>query len=74
MTSTNTLIQSALAAPTTHCVITAYADGSVRRHETRSAASAETFAIGERRKIGRPLINRDTGRPVEVVSVTVSAL
>lgn len=71
---TNALIHAALSAPKTHCVTTAYADGSVRRHETRSAASAETFAIGERRKIGRPLINRDTGLPVEVVSVTVSPL
>jgi hypothetical protein len=68
------LIDAALAAPKTHCVVTLYADGSVRRHETRSQATAENFATGERRKIGRSLLSRDTGNPVEVVGVTVETL
>jgi hypothetical protein len=67
----NMLIQAALAAPKTHAVLTAYADGRVKRHETRSLATAENHAIGERRKIGRDLIDRQTGRTVRVVSVEV---
>ena len=65
------LIEAALAAPKTHVAVTLYADGSVKRHETRSLATAENYATGERRKVGRSLINRDTGKPVEVVGVTV---
>ena len=67
-------INAALAAPKTHAVVTTYADGRTRRHETRSEATAETHAIGERRKIGRCLIDRDTGRTVRVVSVDIVAL
>jgi hypothetical protein len=70
----NPLIEAALAAPKTHAVVTLYADGSAKRHETRSLASAENFATGERRKVGRSLINRETGSAVEVVGVTVEAL
>lgn len=58
------LIAAALAAPKTHCVVTTYADGTVKRHETRSLASSETYAIGERRKIGHDLISRETGKTV----------
>jgi hypothetical protein len=71
---TSQLIAAALAAPKTHVCVTLYADGSVKRHETRSQATAENFATGERRKIGRSLISRDTGNPVEVVGVTVETL
>lgn len=67
------LITAAAAAPKTHVVITTYADGATSRHETRSAATAENFAIGERRKVGRDLISRDGGT-VRVVSVDVVAL
>ena len=65
------IIQAALDAPKTHCVVTLYADGSVKRHETRSLATAENFAVGERRKVGRSLIDRSTGNTVQVVGVTV---
>lgn len=68
------LIAAAHAAPKTHAVITTYADGSTVRHETRSAAAAETWAIGERRKIGRALVDRATGAAVRVVSVETIAL
>lgn len=71
---THPLIAAALAAPKTHAVVTTYADGTVQRHETRSLATAENWAIGERRKIGRTLIDRATGRNVQVVSVEVVAL
>jgi hypothetical protein len=74
MTSASLLITAALAMPKTHAVVTTYADGSTKTFETRSLRSAETHAIGERRKIGRNLINRDTGSRVCVVSVEVVAL
>lgn len=67
----NPLVEAALAMPKTHCVLTLYEDGSVCRHETRNEASAEMFAIGQRRKIGRELIDRETGTKVRVVSVEV---
>lgn len=68
------LISAALAAPKTHVVVTTYADGATKRHETRSEATAENWAHLERQKIGRDLISRDTGSTVRVVSVEVSAL
>lgn len=43
-------------------------------HESISMAGAENFAMGERRKIGRNLINRETGKTVRVASVTVEAI
>jgi hypothetical protein len=68
------LINAALAAPKTHAVLTVYADGTVKHHETRSLATAENFAIGERRRIGRDLLNRETGDTVRIVSVEVVKL
>jgi hypothetical protein len=74
MTATHPLIAAAMAAPKTHVVVTTYADGRARRHETRNAASAETYAVGERRKVGRDLIDRMTGEAVKVVSVVVERI
>lgn len=68
------LIQAALAQPKTHRVVTTYFDGRTRTHETRSAVTAESHAIGERRKIGRKLVDRDTGKTVQVVSVVVEPI
>ncbi|RWO57143.1 MAG: hypothetical protein E5Y10_22820 [Mesorhizobium sp.] len=68
---TAALMKAALAAPKTHAVISTYADGSQRRYDTRNAASAENHAVGERRKIGRDLISRETGGIVRVVSVEI---
>ncbi len=73
-TSIDALLSAALAAPRTHAVLTTYASGRVKRHETRNAASAENHAVGERRKIGRELIDRETGDKVRVVSVEIVAL
>ncbi|MBZ9706086.1 hypothetical protein LB543_05050 [Mesorhizobium sp. ESP7-2] len=67
-------IAAALAKPFTHTVITTYADGTQKRHDTRSAAAAENWAIGEERKIGRDLIDRATGKTVRVVSVDVEPI
>lgn len=71
---TNPLIAAALAAPKTHAVVTTYADGKVRRFETRNEPSAENHAVGERSKVGRNLIDRDTGKTVRVVSVIVERI
>lgn len=65
------LIARIQAMPKTHAVVTTYADGEVLAHATHSAAAAETWAVGERRKIGRDLIDRDTGETVRVVSVEI---
>lgn len=65
------LIARAHAMPKTHRVVTLYACGKERTHDTRSAASAELHAGHERRKIGRDLIDRDTGATVRVVSVEI---
>ncbi|WP_267550346.1 hypothetical protein [Rhizobium rhizogenes] len=68
------LVAAALAMPNTHEVVTLFADGTSRSFKTRNRASAENYAVGERRKIGKDLINRDTGATVHVVDVYVAAL
>ena len=68
------LIARAQAMPMTHRVTTTYADGATKIHDVRSQGAAENFATGERRKIGRPLISRDPGSEVMVVSVVIYAL
>lgn len=69
---TAALIKAALDAPKTHVVVTTFSDGRQRRHETRNAASAKTHAdFVERPKIGRDLIDRETGEIVRVVSVKI---
>jgi hypothetical protein len=70
----NPLIAAALAAPKTHRVVTTYIDGHQRIHETRSEMAGRMYAVGERRKIGRDLIDRVTGETVCVVSVEVEAI
>ena len=69
-----TRIAAALAQPLTHRVLTTYADGRTRHHDTRSLASAQTHAPCETRKVGRDLIDPDTGLTVRVVSVSVGTI
>jgi hypothetical protein len=71
---THPLIAATLAAPKTHKVVTTYADGTVREFETRSERTAENHAVLDRRKIGRDLISRETGKTVRVVSVAVEPI
>ena len=71
---THDLIARVQAMPMTHAVVTKFADGTERRFEVRSQKAGENHAIGERRKIGRDLLNRDTDATVRVVSVDVVAL
>lgn len=68
------LISRAQAMPMTHRVTTTYADGATKIHDARSEGAAENFATGERRKVGRCLVSRDTGKTVQVVSVVITAL
>ncbi|MBY3333765.1 hypothetical protein HFN98_24550 [Rhizobium laguerreae] len=68
------LIARRLAAPKQFEVVTLYADGTSHSHPTETRAQADKHAVGERRKVGRSLINRATGVAVEVVDVYVSAL
>jgi len=67
-------LQAQLARPLTHRVTTLYTSGTAKTHDTRSLAQAENFAIGERRKIGRELIDRTTGSTVQVLRVLISLI
>ncbi len=71
---THPLILRAMAQPVTHRVVTVYADGRRLAYDTRGPGQAENWATGERRKIGRDLIDRDTGATVRVVAVEVETL
>ena len=68
------IIARVKAMPMTHKVVTWFADGATRTYETRSMGAAENYATGERRKIGKTLINRETGAAVNVIDVTIEAL
>jgi hypothetical protein len=78
MTSTdekiNALIAARLAAPKNFRVVTLYVSGATRTHDTETAGQAENYAVGERRKIGRDLISRETGKTVRVVSVEIGRI
>lgn len=74
MSAPHPLIAAALAMPNTHRVVTRYADGAELVHETRSFATAENWAVGERRQIGRDLLDRATGNTVRVVDVAIEAI
>lgn len=67
-------LEALAAAPRGWRVTTLYADGSAKTHDSHVLAGAKNFAIGERRKIGRELIDRATGNKVRVVEVTISAI
>lgn len=68
------LIAKRLAAPKAFRVVTTYADGRTRIHETETEAQAKNHAQGESANIGRDLIDRMTGETVRKVSVAVEAI
>lgn len=74
MTNIESLIAANLAQPMTHRIITTYDNGRTREHRTRNLSSANNWTIGERRKIGRKLIDRTTGQIVSIVSVAIETL
>lgn len=67
-------IAAELAKPMTHKCVTLYADGSAKEHLTRSWSQANNWAIGELRKVGRDLIDRETGKTVRVTDVYVAEI
>jgi len=74
MSEPHPLIARMMAMPKTRSVVTRFADGTERRHDVATQGQAENYAIGERRKIGKALINRDTGATVRVVAVDIVAI
>lgn len=68
------LIATRLAAPKRFRVTTAYASGITKTREVETKGQAENWATGERRKIGRDLIDRVTGETVRVVSVDIAGI
>lgn len=73
-TDIRTKLEALAAAPRGWRVTSLYAGGSVKMHDSHSLAGAKNFAIGERRKIGRNLIDRVSGKKVRVIEVTISAI
>jgi len=66
------LIARVQAMPKRFRVRTIYADGRVRQpHDTATRAQAENWAAGQSRKVGRDLIDRETGETVRVVDVVI---
>ena len=61
------------AMPKTHIVVTTYADGRTRRFGCRSQNAANNYRASIAGKIGRDLIDRDTGATVRVISIEVEA-
>ena len=72
--NTPSILRRVLSMPHTHKVVTTFADGRTREFTTRNEASARMYAVGERRKIGRDLIDRTTGATVRVMSVGVMSV
>lgn len=64
-------LEALAAAPKNWFYVVRYEDGRERRIGAISRSAAENGAIRERRKIGRNLIDRETGVVVRVVSVEV---
>jgi len=71
---TAALIARMQARPNTLRVLTTFANGATRHHDVATMGQAENYATGERRKIGRNLVNRETGASVRVVSVDILPL
>lgn len=68
------LVAAQLAKPITHNVVTKFIDGTERKFGVRSLAQAQNYSVGESRKIGRDLINRDTGATVRVIAVEIEVI
>jgi hypothetical protein len=65
MTSAITDRLAVLAArPREWRVTTHYAGGATKAHDTHNEAGANNYALGERRKLRRDLIDRATGATV----------
>ncbi len=72
---TEALIRAALAKPITHEVVSVYADGTTKRHGTRSIGAANTYMdFVVRPMLNRNLIVRETGAVVCIVSAHIVEL
>lgn len=67
-------LEALAASPREWRVTTRYECGKVRTFDAHSEAAANNHAVGERRKIGRELIDRAMGKKVRVVDVIVSKI
>lgn len=70
----NDFIQRMLARPKKFRVTTFYADGTRNDHDVHSMGQAENWAMGERAKLNRDLIDRLTGKIVRRVKVTINRI
>ncbi len=71
----DTFLNNLVAQPSTHKVITHFVDGSRREFDNaKSEKSANNYANMERRKIGRKLISRETGKIVVIKAVTIEVI
>ena len=68
------LIAARLAAPKRFSVTVTYSSGRTYVHETETLEQARNHSRNFTPKIGRDLIERETGKPVQIVSVTISPL
>ncbi len=68
------ILNKRLAAPKQWKVVTTYADGSVREHLTETRGQAETYVAMTSGKIGKTLIDRETGEKRTVISIEIEKL
>lgn len=68
------ILADQLARPKTHSCVVRYLDGREYRIDHPSRRQAENCAERNARRIGKPVIDRDTGLIVVVSSVTVEAI
>lgn len=74
MNTIDGIIAKRLEAPKAFRVVTKYDNGTERAHCTETEAQAQNWAVGERRKIGVPFIDRDNGQPVVRTSVAIETI
>lgn len=72
MTDVVAMLERMAAGPKPFVCVVSYESGKVRRIPQPTRIQAENVAERERRKIGRPLIDRMTGTTVRVIAVTVT--
>lgn len=68
------IISRRLAAPKRWRVTTHYADGDARTLDHELIQQAQSYALREREKIGRDLIDPKTGQTVRVVAVEIGGV
>lgn len=72
--STISRLEALASGPKSWLITTTYECGKVRTLRQPREAMARNYAERESLKIGIPMLDRETGRPVRVASVTVEHL